>query len=39
MGKSCHQGPVSQIIMDEGELMTVGIDGFIRVSQSGGQYL
>lgn len=29
--KSCHNGPIQQIIMDEGELMSVGIDGCIRV--------
>lgn len=31
-GKSCHHGPIQQILLDEGELMTVGVDGFIRVS-------
>lgn len=30
--KPCHNGPIQQIIMDEGELMSVGIDGCIRVS-------
>ncbi|KGL75388.1 WD repeat-containing protein 52, partial [Tinamus guttatus] len=29
--KPCHSGPVSQLILDEGELVTVGKDGFIRV--------
>uniref|UniRef100_A0A8C2YF38 Cilia- and flagella-associated protein 44 n=1 Tax=Coturnix japonica TaxID=93934 RepID=A0A8C2YF38_COTJA len=29
--KPCHNGPVSQIILDEGELVSVGKDGFIRV--------
>ncbi|XP_042665377.1 cilia- and flagella-associated protein 44 isoform X2 [Centrocercus urophasianus] len=29
--KPCHNGPVSQIVLDEGELITVGKDGFIRV--------
>uniref|UniRef100_A0A8C3L0B6 Cilia- and flagella-associated protein 44 n=1 Tax=Chrysolophus pictus TaxID=9089 RepID=A0A8C3L0B6_CHRPC len=29
--KPCHNGPVSQIVLDEGELVTVGKDGFIRV--------
>ncbi|CAD5123356.1 DgyrCDS11713 [Dimorphilus gyrociliatus] len=29
--KPCHVGPIQQIIMDEGELITVGLDGFIRV--------
>lgn len=31
--KPCHQGSIQQIIMDEGELMTIGNDGYIRVSQ------
>ena len=30
--KPCHQGAIQQIIMDEGELMSVGEDGAIRVS-------
>lgn len=30
--RSCHQGTIQQIIMDEGELMTIGNDGYIRVS-------
>ncbi|XP_064376544.1 cilia- and flagella-associated protein 44 isoform X6 [Dromaius novaehollandiae] len=29
--KPCHSGPVSQLILDEGELVTVGKDGFVRV--------
>ena len=29
--KSCHNGPIQQILLDEGELITVGSDGFIRV--------
>ncbi|XP_074652110.1 cilia- and flagella-associated protein 44-like isoform X2 [Tubulanus polymorphus] len=29
--KPCHHGAIQQIVMDEGELMTVGIDGCIRV--------
>ncbi|XP_072192974.1 cilia- and flagella-associated protein 44 [Excalfactoria chinensis] len=29
--KPCHNGPVSQIVLDEGELVTVGKDGYIRV--------
>jgi hypothetical protein len=29
--KPCHSGVIQQIVMDEGELMTVGIDGCIRV--------
>ncbi|XP_071428347.1 cilia- and flagella-associated protein 44 [Pithys albifrons albifrons] len=27
----CHDGPVSQLLLEEGELITVGKDGFIRV--------
>ena len=30
--KPCHSGPVSHVVLDEGELVTVGKDGFIRVS-------
>ncbi len=30
--KPCHVGAIQQIIMDEGELMTIGEDGYIRVS-------
>ncbi len=29
--KPCHNGSIQQIIMDEGELMSVGADGYIRV--------
>ncbi|XP_059142623.1 cilia- and flagella-associated protein 44-like isoform X2 [Physella acuta] len=29
--KNCHQGPIMQILLDEGELMTIGVDGYIRV--------
>lgn len=29
--KACHNGPIQQILLDEGELITVGSDGFIRV--------
>uniref|UniRef100_U3JTT5 Cilia- and flagella-associated protein 44 n=1 Tax=Ficedula albicollis TaxID=59894 RepID=U3JTT5_FICAL len=29
--KPCHKGPVSQLIFDEGELYSVGIDGVIRM--------
>nr|KAG5708675.1 hypothetical protein BaRGS_034892 [Batillaria attramentaria] len=29
--KSCHNGSIMQILLDEGELMTVGVDGYIRV--------
>ncbi|XP_039698932.1 cilia- and flagella-associated protein 44 isoform X3 [Pteropus medius] len=27
---SCHQGPINQIMLDEGEVITVGSDGCIR---------
>lgn len=30
--KSCHQGPINQIMLDEGEVITIGADGCIRVS-------
>ena len=30
--KSCHHGPIEQILLDEGELMSIGVDGYIRVS-------
>ena len=33
--KPCHQGTIMQILLDEGELMTVGVDGYIRVSVCG----
>nr|XP_034970286.1 cilia- and flagella-associated protein 44 isoform X2 [Zootoca vivipara] len=29
--KNCHNGPINQIILDEGEVVSVGSDGFIRV--------
>ena len=29
--KACHHGPIQQILLDEGELITVGCDGNIRV--------
>lgn len=32
--KPCHEGPVSQLVFDEGELYSVGKDGVIRVSVS-----
>ena len=32
--KPCHHGNIDQIIMDEGELMTIGEDGYIRVRSS-----
>ncbi|KAK6486478.1 cilia- and flagella-associated protein 44-like [Huso huso] len=30
-GKSCHSGPIHQFVLDEGELITIGADGGIRV--------
>lgn len=29
--KFCHNGMIEQFFMDEGELMTIGADGFIKV--------
>ncbi|XP_008573041.1 PREDICTED: WD repeat-containing protein 52 [Galeopterus variegatus] len=29
--KSCHNGPINQIMLDEGEVITVGSDGCIRI--------
>lgn len=29
--KSCHQGPINQIMLDEGEVITAGSDGCVRV--------
>lgn len=29
--KSCHVGMIEQFFMDEGELMTIGADGFVKV--------
>ncbi|XP_077198106.1 cilia- and flagella-associated protein 44 isoform X4 [Paroedura picta] len=29
--KTCHLGPINQLVLDEGELITVGSDGYIRV--------
>lgn len=29
--KLCHNGMIEQFFMDEGELMTIGADGFIKV--------
>lgn len=34
--KPCHVGPIQQILMDEGELMTIGVDGFVRVCHLSG---
>lgn len=33
-GKPCHAGIITQIIIDEGELMSIGTDGYIRVHLS-----
>lgn len=30
--KTCHNGPINQLVLDEGEVVTVGSDGYIRVS-------
>ncbi|XP_048458506.1 cilia- and flagella-associated protein 44-like, partial [Rhincodon typus] len=30
-GKPCHQGPINQFVLDEGELITIGADGYVRV--------
>ncbi|XP_055965110.1 cilia- and flagella-associated protein 44 [Sorex fumeus] len=29
--KSCHQGHINQIMLDEGEVITIGSDGWIRI--------
>ena len=29
--KPCHVGMIEQFFMDEGELMTIGVDGFVKV--------
>uniref|UniRef100_A0ABM5FX06 Cilia- and flagella-associated protein 44 isoform X6 n=1 Tax=Pogona vitticeps TaxID=103695 RepID=A0ABM5FX06_9SAUR len=29
--RNCHNGPINQVILDEGEVVTVGSDGYIRV--------
>ncbi|XP_028931006.1 cilia- and flagella-associated protein 44 isoform X2 [Ornithorhynchus anatinus] len=29
--KPCHTSPVNQIVMDDGEVVTVGADGYIRI--------
>lgn len=29
--KTCHVGHIQQILLDEGEMMTIGTDGYIRV--------
>lgn len=30
--KTCHHGMIQQFFMDEGELMTIGADGFVKVN-------
>lgn len=32
--KPCHEGPITQLVLDEGDLYSVGKDGVIRVSFS-----
>lgn len=32
-GRNCHAGPIHQFALDEGELITVGADGAVRVSR------
>ncbi|XP_036208237.1 cilia- and flagella-associated protein 44 [Myotis myotis] len=29
--KLCHQGPINQIMLDEGEVITIGSDGWVRI--------
>ncbi|XP_035299446.1 cilia- and flagella-associated protein 44 [Cricetulus griseus] len=29
--KPCHQGPINQIMLDEGEIITAGADGCVRI--------
>lgn len=31
-GRTCHAGTIQQFALDEGELMTIGSDGAIRVT-------
>ncbi|XP_074187951.1 cilia- and flagella-associated protein 44 isoform X2 [Rhinolophus sinicus] len=31
ISKCCHQGPINQIMLDEGEVITIGSDGYIRI--------
>ena len=31
--KSCHQGNIEQFFLDEGELITIGLDGYVKVKQ------
>lgn len=30
--RQCHNGPINQFVLDEGELITIGADGYVRVS-------
>lgn len=30
-GAPCHEGLIMQILIDEGELVTIGMDGYVRV--------
>ncbi len=32
-GRTCHNGAIYQFNLDEGELMTIGSDGAVRVSE------
>ena len=32
--KTCHHGNIEQFFLDEGELITIGIDGYVKVSWS-----
>uniref|UniRef100_A0A8C5M7X7 Cilia- and flagella-associated protein 44 n=1 Tax=Leptobrachium leishanense TaxID=445787 RepID=A0A8C5M7X7_9ANUR len=29
--RPCHNGPINQFVLDEGELITIGVDGYVRV--------
>ncbi|XP_053313360.1 cilia- and flagella-associated protein 44 [Spea bombifrons] len=29
--RPCHNGPINQFVLDEGELITIGTDGYVRV--------
>lgn len=31
-GQTCHEGSIQQLMLDEGELITIGVDGYVRVS-------
>nr|XP_019590423.1 PREDICTED: cilia- and flagella-associated protein 44 isoform X2 [Rhinolophus sinicus] len=31
ISKCCHQGPINQIMLDEGEVITIGSDGYVRI--------